>query len=77
MAASPAVMTSARRASLARRSCGAVAEVMTMVRASGAASVNSGLSGSSSSRALTTAIGGVAGRPSRKCGQRRLRRAGP
>ena len=63
---SPATMTSACRASWSRRAAGALAVVMTIVRASGGAAVISGLSGSRSSRPVTTAIGGVGGRPSRR-----------
>ena len=60
------MMISACRPSWSRRAAGALAVVMTIVRAYAGAAVMSGLSGSRSSRPVTTAIGGVGGRSSRR-----------
>jgi hypothetical protein len=62
-------MTSACLASSARRSAGAWAVVMTIVRAYAGASEIRRLAGSRSSRAVTTAIGGVGGRLDRRSRQ--------
>jgi hypothetical protein len=73
----PATMTSASPSRAARRSCAACAVVMTIVRADGGADAMRRLDGSRSSRAETTAIGGVGVRPWRRSGHSSCRRTGP
>ena len=67
---SPAMITSACSAACLRTCAGADRVVITMVRASPGAAVSSGLSRSRSSCAVSTAMGGVAGRPARSAAQR-------